>query len=130
MAGLSSKAAEALTKIMSRMMLDKLASQANELKVRIAQEEQMAKGRDMKAASILSVEKYVDGTEIWPKGDMFHLLVDHLDEAGLRSALTIVESRTADLKRQESAYLVEDRIAHERTAPGVRYRPDIGRFDR
>jgi len=130
MAGLSSKASAALTKVMSRTMLTALAGQENSLKNSIEQYETITKGRDMKAASILSVEKYVDGTEIWPKGDLFRQIVEHLDEAGLRSALTIVQSRIADLKGQEAVYLEKDRIEHERTSPDLRWKPDLGRFDR
>ena len=130
MAGLSSKAADALKKVMSRTMFHDLNSCKGALKDMIKSEETLTAGREFNAENILSVEKYVDGTEIWPKGDLFMQLTKGLDESGLRSALSVVQSRMDDLHREETAYIEKARVRHERIAPELRFDPPVGKFDR
>jgi len=130
MAGLSSKAASALKKALSRTLFRDLNNQVMTLENSIKGEDAFDRGREQEADRILSVEEYVDGSEIWPVGDLFGNLTRGLDESGLSSALTIVKSRMGELKAEEAAFIEKARLEHERTAPHLRFEPPVGRFDR
>ncbi|MBA7663842.1 hypothetical protein ES703_71890 [subsurface metagenome] len=128
MAGLSSKAAEALKKAVSRDMLRNLTGFERTLETAIRNEEAFTATRELQAEGILSVEKYVDGREIWPKGRLFYNLTDDLDEAGLRSALSVVLARKEEVKAEERAFWEKQKEAHDRDLPEAVFVPTPGRF--
>lgn len=128
MAGLSSNAGMALKKAMSVEKKLALATMKQSLEQSITNEEVLNAGREQEAQRILSVETYVDGQEVWPGGDLFRNLTQGLDEAGLRSALGIIDYRIKEVLALEQAWIAEQKAIHERQAPHVKFVPDLTRF--
>lgn len=128
MAGLLSREGEALKKALSREKKVELTQKIDQLESAIKQIEAMNASRAAEAERILSVERNVDGSEIWPQGNLFRSLTIGLDESGLRSAITIIASVLSDVKSKEAEWIEEQRVEHERTAPHLKFRPDYTHF--
>jgi len=128
MAGLSSKASAAFAKAVSVEKKVPLSNLLRAIASDIDQEGVLNNGREREAERILRVEKYADGSEIWPKGDLVRNLLKGLDEAGLREALTVVKAAYVNVLAKEAEWIEKERRRHEETAPGVEFRPDFTQF--
>ncbi|GAI50908.1 unnamed protein product, partial [marine sediment metagenome] len=128
MAGLSSKEGSALKKAISKEKKSSLAGMANVLANAIKNAEAVDGSRDLEAERILSVETYVSGEEIWPKGSLFNNLIAGLDKSGLKTALGIIETRRNEVLALEATWIAERKAIHEKTAPYVPFKPDYTRF--
>ena len=105
MAGLTSREGEAIKKALALDTLVKLSQKVGWLEREIRQEESYTRYRALEATRILEPKKDVTGAEIRPAGTLFENMVNHLDEAGLISALTAVKSVIVDLEAKRAEWL-------------------------
>jgi len=107
MAGLTSREGEAIKKALDLDTMTDLSHKIGQLERAIKQEEGSARYRALEAARILEPKKHIDGSEIRPTGNLFGNLIQGLDEAGLRSALTAVQSVKAELEAKRSQWVID-----------------------
>lgn len=123
MAGLLSNEAEAIRKVIAKMMVPDLGQLISAVKIRIARAEAVAYGRQLEAKRILERPSYVDGTEVRAKGPVFWNMVDDLDEAGIKAVLPILEARLEEVRRQYKEYVEERRKEHEASKSTAVFHP-------
>ena len=123
MAGLTSREGEAIKKALALDTMTDLLHKIEWLERDIRQEESLTGYRALEATRIIEPKKHTDGSDIRPTGDLFKNLTKGLDEAGLKSALTAVQSVKIDLEAKRAKWL-ENAHAKEDQAgflPGKKY---------
>jgi len=107
MAGLTSREGEAIKKVLALDTGVDLLHKISQLERSIDYEQGLTRYRAQEATRILEPKKHVDGREIRAAGPLFQNLVKGLDESGLISALTAVQSVKTELDAKRAEWLTK-----------------------
>ena len=115
MAGLTNRESEAIRKALALDTMVNLSHKVSFLEREIEKEVGMTRHRANEATRILETKKHTDGSEIRPTGSLFENLVRGLDEAGLISALTAVNSVKQELESKRAKWVVDAHAMEDRS---------------
>ena len=123
MAGLTSREGEAIKKALALDTGVDLLHKIDYLEKQIKQEEGFTRYRAIEASRILEPKVTESGIKEFAKGPLFQNLVKGLDESGLISALTAVQSVKTELEAKKAQWLKDANVREDQAGflPGKKY---------
>jgi len=117
----STKASEALTKVLKRSTLVDIRQLLDTLGRSLDNEVQETAYIEKEADRILDIETYLSGEEIIDKGPLANNLTRHLDGPSIKRAISVATSVLDLVESKRSAWVLEERAKYYARDPYMKW---------